>query len=352
MITLPGPLSPSQPLAPPDLSTLSDKLPLMNHGAFSPSGGMTSIDFGQNGNSGTDLNALFGENGGAIQEQLNNEIAQTLTQLISALLTSLMPLLQQLTGQQNQQQSGQPASGSGGGGMPQNLAAGGDQMPLTGGNGTGQSMPETAGTPGQPQVSPGGQNGAPGATATTGGGQSNAPAGLATSGSGQSVTPSGGSGLHLPEALKPYEGAIQNAAAKTGVPGEVLAAQIWQESRGSLGASTVNGGNGLQDSGLMQVNSNTFADLQRKNPELLGPNADANNPTDNIMAGALYMKEQLNDFGGNMGAALRAYNSGPLNVNVDNLNDISKTGTGDATYVDKVMNFASIISSGQGQLPA
>lgn len=339
MITLPGPLSPSQPLTPPDLSTLSDKLPLMNNGAFSPSGGMTSIDFGQNGNSGTDLNALFGENGGTMQEQLNNEIAQTLTQLISALLTSLMPLLQQLTGQQNQQQSGQPASGSGGGGgMPQNLAAGGDPMQLNSANGAGQSMPATAGTPGQPQVSAGGQNGAP--------------AGLATSGSGQSVMPSGSSGLHLPEALKPYEGAIQNAAAKTGVPGEVLAAQIWQESRGSLGASTVNGGNGLQDSGLMQVNSNTFADLQRKNSELLGPNADANNPTDNIMAGALYMKEQLNDFGGNMGAALRAYNSGPLNVNVDNLNDISKTGTGDATYVDKVMNFSSIISSGQGQLPA
>lgn len=341
MITLPGPLSPSQPLTPPDLSTLSDKLPLMNHGAFSPSGGMTSIDFGQNGNSGTDLSALLGANGGGTQEALNNEITQTLTQLISALLTSLMPLLQQLTGQQNQQQSGQPVSGGGGagGGMPQNPAAGGDPMQLTSGNGTGQSMPATAGTPGQPQVSAGGQNGAPDATA-------------AASGSGQSVTPSGGSGLHLPEALKPYEGAIQNAAAKTGVPGEVLAAQIWQESRGSLGASTVNGGNGLQDSGLMQVNSNTFADLQRKNPELLGPNADANNPTDNIMAGALYMKEQLNDFGGNMGAALRAYNSGPLNVNVDNLNDISKTGTGDATYVDKVMNFSSIISSGQGQLPA
>lgn len=349
MITLPGPLSPSQPLTPPDLSALSDKLPSMNHGAFSPAGGMTSIDFGQNGNSGTDLNALFGENGGGMQEALNNEITQTLSQLISALLTSLMPLLQQLAGQQNQQQSGQPASGGSGGGMPQNLAAGGDPMQLNSANGTGQSMPVTAGTSGQTPLSAGGQNGAPGATATTGGtGQSAAPSAT----SGQSVTPSGSSGLHLPEALKPYEGAIQNAAAKTGVPGEVLAAQIWQESRGSLGASTVNGGNGLQDSGLMQVNSNTFADLQRKNPDLLGPNANANNPADNIMAGALYMKEQLNDFGGNMGAALRAYNSGPLNVNVDNLNDISKTGTGDATYVDKVMNFSSIISSGQGQLPA
>lgn len=338
MITLPGLLGPTQPLSPPDLSGLSEKTSSLNSGAFSPSGGMTSIDFGQSGNSGTDLNALFGQNGGSTQEALNNEIAQTLTQLISALLNSLMPLLQQLAGQQNGQQSGQPVSGSGGG-TPQNL------FNDAGAGGAGTTTPVAGNV--ADQATGGGS--IPSAT----GGQSSAPAGTtATSGSGQSVSGSGSSGLHLPEALKPYEGAIQNAAAKTGVPGEVLAAQIWQESRGNLGATTVNGGNGLQDSGLMQVNSNTFADLQSKNPELLGPNANPNNPTDNIMAGALYMKEQLNAFDGNMGAALRAYNSGPLNVNVNNLNDISKTGTGDATYVDKVMNFSSIISSGQGQLPA
>ncbi len=135
----------------------------------------------------------------------------------------------------------------------------------------------------------------------------------------------------------------KNRRARRGAGGANLAGVARQ-----LGAATVNGGNGLQDSGLMQVNSNTFADLQSKNPDLLGPNASASNPADNIMAGALYMKEQLGDFGGNMGAALRAYNSGPLNVNVNDLSDISKTGTGDATYVNKVMNFASIISSGRG----
>nr|WP_024966776.1 transglycosylase SLT domain-containing protein [Pantoea sp. IMH] len=339
MITLPGLSGPTQPLSPPDLSGLSEKTSLLNSGTFSPTGGMNSIDFSQSGSSGTDLNALFGQNGGSTQEALNNEIAQTLTQLIGALLNSLMPLLQQLAGQQNGQQSGQPVSGGGsGGGTPQDL------FNDAGAGGAGTTTPAAGNVADQ---ATGG--GIPSAT----GGQSSAPAGTtATSGSGQSVSSAGSSGLHLPEALKPYEGAIQNAAAKTGVPGEVLAAQIWQESRGNLGATTVNGGNGLQDSGLMQVNSNTFADLQSKNPDLLGPNANPNNPTDNIMAGALYMKEQLNAFDGNMGAALRAYNSGPLNVNVDNLNDISKTGTGDATYVDKVMNFSSIISSGQGQLPA
>lgn len=337
MITLPGLTGPTQPLSPLDLSGLSEKNASLNSGAFTPSGGMTSIDFGQNGSSGTDLSALFNQDGGTTQEALNNEIAQTLTQLISALLTSLMPLLQQLVGQQNGQQSGQPTSGGGGsGGMPQNLFADGGAAPGAGGVAGQTPSAPISGAPVGDMGNVGGQNGAPTGTAA----------------SGQSVTGTGGSGLHLPAALKPYEGAIQNAAAKTGVPGEVLAAQIWQESRGNLGAATVNGGNGLQDSGLMQVNSNTFADLQRKNPDLLAANANPNNPQDNIMAGALYMKEQLGAFNGNMGAALRAYNSGPLNVNVNNLNDISKTGTGDATYVDKVMNFSSIISSGQGQLPA
>ena len=342
MITLPGPLSPTQTLTPPDLdlSGLSEKTASLTSGAFSPSGGMTSIDFGQGGNSGTDLSALFGQNGDAMQEALNNQISQTLTQLISALLTSLMPLLQQLAGQQSGQQ--QPASG-GSGGTPQNLFANG------GGTGEGAAPPAAGSVAAPPATTQG--PAANGQNLTAPNGQAATPAGTAVSG-GQNVSGSGSSGLHLPDALKPYEGAIQNAAAKTGVPGEVLAAQIWQESRGSLGASTVNGGNGLQDSGLMQVNSNTFADLQRKNPDLLGPNANPNNPADNIMSGALYMKEQLNAFDGNMGAALRAYNSGPLNVNVNNLSDISKTGTGDATYVDKVMNFSSIISSGQGQLPA
>lgn len=143
-----------------------------------------------------------------------------------------------------------------------------------------------------------------------------------------------------------------HAAKETGQPPEVLAGQIWQESRGKIDATTVNGGNGLSDSGLMQVNSNTFADLQSRYPHLLGSDASPSNPKDSIMAGALYLKEQRQAFGGDLGAGLRAYNSGPGNVNVNDLTDISKTGTGDATYVGKVLNFADVISSGKGTLPA
>ncbi|MCU7369231.1 lytic transglycosylase domain-containing protein [Pantoea stewartii] len=108
---------------------------------------------------------------------------------------------------------------------------------------------------------------------------------------GNNTPTSGAAGsLHLPESLKPYKDDINNVTDKTGVPAGVLAAQIRQESRGSLGASTVNGGNDLQDCGLMQVNSNTFSDLQSKNPDLLRPEANPSSPRDNIMAGALYLR--------------------------------------------------------------
>lgn len=179
--------------------------------------------------------------------------------------------------------------------------------------------------------------------------------------------------LHLPDSLKPFESDIREVSEQTDVPASVLAAQIWKEYRGQLPASsasegnttrngqesgnnlsvsTVNGGNGLQDTGLMQVNSTTFADLQSRYPQLLGAEADPSNAHDNIMAGALYMKDQLNAYDGNMGAALRAYNSGPQNVNTNDLSDISKTGTGDATYVADVLHYADIIATGRGTLPA
>jgi hypothetical protein len=167
--------------------------------------------------------------------------------------------------------------------------------------------------------------------------------------SGESVQGEGG--LHLPPALENYRGAILNAAETSTMPAEVIAGMIWAESRGNLSAQTTNGGNGLADSGLMQINSNTFAELKAKYPKELG-NADVNNADDNIMAGALYLKDQHDAFGGNMGAALRAYNSGPNNVNVNDLSDISKTNTGNPNYVDYVTGYAHTIKTGEGQLPA
>lgn len=286
-----------------DFSNLSGNLPQQNV-PYSANNG-TSLPISYGGSSGTDIGSLYGDINGNEQQRLQSATSATLMQLIIQLLPQILQqALQQLTNDHNCE--------------PQTQLLGSLSEPEV-------TPPFSAEEPINQPVT--------GTTETT----------LPTPGSSR---------LHLPDALKPYEEDIQKAADKTGVPAEMLAAQIWQESRGSLDANTMNSGNGLQDSGLMQVNSNTFADLQSKNPELLGPNADPNCPRDNIMAGALYMKEQLNTFDGNMGAALRAYNSGPNNVNLNDLSDISKTGTGDATYIDKVLNFANIIKTGQGELPA
>lgn len=163
-----------------------------------------------------------------------------------------------------------------------------------------------------------------------------------------SASGEGALGGGFPAALSKYKGAIESAAAKAGVPASMLAAQIWQESRGDLGAATTNGGNGLTDTGLMQVNPNTFQELQSKHPELQGKNlAD---PETNILAGAFYMKDMKEQFG-SWDLALRAYNSGPNGVDRSNPNAIP-AGTGDATYVEKVQKFAEIIATGNGTLPA
>ncbi|NBD08208.1 lytic transglycosylase domain-containing protein [Corallococcus silvisoli] len=162
--------------------------------------------------------------------------------------------------------------------------------------------------------------------------------------------PSGGSRLggNLPAGLEKFRGAIESAAAKTGMPAEMLAAQIWQESRGNLEAVTTNGGNGLTDTGLMQVNPNTYQELQAKHPELQGKNlAD---PETNILAGAFYMKDMKEQFG-SVDLALRAYNSGPNGVDKSNP-DAIPAGTGDATYVQKVKSFMNTLATGQGTLPA
>jgi hypothetical protein len=326
-------ISPNRPLsdpgAQPDFSSLSGKPG--QHNSLNGGGagqaldassilfahaGQSQVNFGSPDKQDSNVNAANPLANGADQ----NGIAQQLMALIMQLLQMLM--------QNNANQSGNPAAqnnavtGGGGGG---------------GGSGGGGGV---EGTDGGAQDAGGGAQGAGGAGAAA------SPA--AGAGAVADATSLSGSGdLHLPQQLEPYRNDIMDASKATGVPPSILAGQIWAESRGQLGQDTTNV-NGKTDAGVMQVNADTFAALKRDNPKELG-NADVNNPRDNIMAGALYMRDQKEAFG-DWGSALRAYNSGPDKVSQGNLADAG--GIGDPKYVDNVMNFAKIIESGQGQLPA
>lgn len=144
-------------------------------------------------------------------------------------------------------------------------------------------------------------------------------------------------------ALEPYREDILAASDATGVPANLLAAVIWDESKGIASAGTVNGENGLTDTGLMQINPQTYADLQNRHPERLSGNASE--PRNNIMGGALYLQEQFEQFG-NWDLALRAYNSGPLSVDPTD-HTRSTTGFGTMNYVEKVNFYVDRLDQGQ-----
>ncbi|MDL2186458.1 lytic transglycosylase domain-containing protein [Pseudomonas sp. ChxA] len=213
----------------------------------------------------------------------------------------------------------------------------GDSGSDSGDSGSGSAKP----APHIPRSGVADQGGGAAAPAQAAPAAGNAPASAASGNT--SVTGSGD--LHLPPALEPYRADIQEAAQKTGMPASVIAGQIWAESRGDSNASSTNV-NGKTDGGLMQVNADTAAEMKSENPDKFNGNAIH----DNIMAGALYLRDQSKAFGGDIGAALRAYNSGPDKVNRNNLADVG--GVGDPDYVKNVQHFAQIIGSGQGQLPA
>lgn len=159
-----------------------------------------------------------------------------------------------------------------------------------------------------------------------------------TTQSGQSGSLSAG----LNESLQPYRQDILDASQATGVPANLLAAVIWDESKGVASAGTVNGENGQTDTGLMQINPETFAALKAQHPDLV--TGDASDPKNNIMAGALYLKEQYDQFG-DWDLALRAYNSGPLSVDPSD-HTISTIGFGTKNYVEKVNFYEDLLNQG------
>ncbi len=85
-------------------------------------------------------------------------------------------------------------------------------------------------------------------------------------------------------------------ARNHGLAPGLLEAVAWQESRGRMDAVSVKGA-----LGVMQLMPGTAAELGVNPGDL----------ADNIRGGALYLRRQLDHFGGSVPLALAAYNAGP-----------------------------------------
>lgn len=95
---------------------------------------------------------------------------------------------------------------------------------------------------------------------------------------------------------RPFSEIIREASEKYGVGEEIIQAVIQQES--SFNAQAVSSC-GAQ--GLMQLMPSTARALGVSDPF---------NAEQNIMAGTKYLREKLDEFGGNLSLALAAYNAG------------------------------------------
>lgn len=124
--------------------------------------------------------------------------------------------------------------------------------------------------------------------------------GLAQSNLKKAATASRGSmsGALGSSKAKPYLATIFAMSAKYGVPAEMIAAVIKQESGFNPNARSEDGARGL-----MQLMPKTFQGL--------GVKGSITDPRANVEAGTKYLRQQLDTFGWNAVKALAAYNAGP-----------------------------------------
>ena len=93
-----------------------------------------------------------------------------------------------------------------------------------------------------------------------------------------------------------YAAAAEFAAASANISPSLLAALVWQESRWNAQAVSPKGA-----IGLAQLMPGTARDL----------GVDPTNPLANLVGGARYLRQLLDQFDGNVEKALAAYNAGP-----------------------------------------
>lgn len=99
-----------------------------------------------------------------------------------------------------------------------------------------------------------------------------------------------------------YDPIIAEASRRFNVPENILRAVMAQESGGRPGSVSPKGA-----SGLMQIMPPTYNELAMKHN--LGP--DRFDPQNNIMAGAAYLRQMNDQFGGDWSDTFGGYNAGP-----------------------------------------
>jgi soluble lytic murein transglycosylase-like protein len=149
---------------------------------------------------------------------------------------------------------------------------------------------------------------------------------------GQPIVPAYAYSATNPPPVPPQFTAFLNqAAAAANVSPTLLAALVWQESRWNPQAISPKGA-----MGLAQLMPGTARDLG-VNP------AD---PAQNLVGGARYLRQLLDQFDGNVEKALAAYNAGPARVrSAGGVPAIAET----RAYVSSIVRRISLSSTGGNQ---
>ncbi len=138
-------------------------------------------------------------------------------------------------------------------------------------------------------------------------------------------------GKTLAERLNKFKYIVDRMSSKYGVDKNLIYAVIAQESGGNPNAESWCGAKGL-----MQLMDATASDMNVK---------DSKNPEQNIEGGTKYLKQLLNQFGGDARLALIGYNAGPKRVERYMQNGWLPDETRD--YVPRVMSFYQQFQEGK-----